>query len=100
MTWDRFGGISLHLRVQLRSSNLHDQIGRLKLRRGFPCDRGLIEPRSWLIRGAIVAHDHLALVGHDCREIVATHRHLFPDQTAEIFGLKSPLKMMYSLFIS
>ena len=65
-----------------------------------PCDRGLIEPRSWLLHGAIVAHDQLILVGHDCPEIVATNRRLFPDQTAEIFERKSPLKTDVFLLIS
>ena len=77
-----------------------DQIGRLELfAENFhaiaprsPCDRGPIEPRSWLIRGAIVAHDHLTLMAHDRRAIVTINRHLLPDQTARIFGRKFPLK--------
>ena len=55
-------------------------------------DRGLIEPRSWLIHGAIVAHDHLTLVGHDFHENVATNRHPIADQTAQIFRAKIPIK--------
>ena len=37
-------------------------------------DRGAVEPRSWLLRGEIVAHDLPTLVGHDCHQIVATNR--------------------------
>ena len=80
--------------LEIFAKNFHTIAARL------PCDRGLIEPRSWLIRGAIIAHDHLTLVGHDCREIVTTNRRLFPDQTAEIFGRKSPLKTDVFLLIS
>ena len=65
-------------RLELFAENFHEIEARL------PCDCGSIEPRSWLIRGAILAHD--------CRAIVAINRHLLPDQTARIFGQKFPLK--------
>ena len=100
MTWDMLVDRGLAYECNRdRAANL-DQIERLEIfAENFqaiaarsPCDRGLIEPRSWLICGAIVTHDHLTLVGHDCREIVATNRLLFSDQTAEIFGRKFRLK--------
>ena len=59
-------------------------------------NRSLIEPKSWLIRGEIVAHDSFSLVGHNFREIVATNW-LQPHQTATIFGPKTPLKPVYSI---
>ena len=39
-----------------------------------PENHRLIEPRLWLIRGEIMAHDFFSLVGHNFREIVATNR--------------------------
>ena len=83
-----------------REALIPDQIGWLKLRGGFPRDRGSIAMRSWLIHGAIVAHDHLTLMGHNFSEIVATNRRLFSNQTVEIFGQKSPLKTDVFLLIS
>ena len=105
MTWDMLVDRGLAYKCNHdRPANL-DQIERLEIfAENFhaiaarsPCDHGLIDLRSWLIHGGIVAHDHLTLVGHDCREIVATNRLLFPNQMATISGRKSPLKLMYSL---
>ena len=67
-------------------------------------------PRSWPDRRAIMAtikrdcdpskrnhgHDRLGLMAHDQRAIVAITSTDPPDQTAEIFARKSPLKPMYS----
>ena len=82
MTWDMSVDRGLAYACNRdRPTNL-DQIGQLEvfmenfhaIATRSPCDCGLIESRLWIIRGAILANDHLTLVGHDRRVIVAINR--------------------------
>ena len=99
-SWDRglsYGG------NRDRPTNF-DQIGQLAffvesfhaIAARSPCDRGLIEPRSWLNRGAIVAQDQLALVTHDRHAIVAINW-LLTGSNGPDFSREFPLKPMISL---